>query len=285
MAARAICRARRGLIAAVAAPAPRLLSPLLASYGLCMGAAGLAMILAPAWANRLEAGTSSIFVEHLAQSRGAAVLALGVIALLAARDAGRQRWILLALATSSALFAGLFLMVQLSPVAAPYRWIAVLLCTLWAAGFAWQSADDAGEGERQSWRDPSRLLLISFALWTGITGLLWLVAPGGLGAQLETLAGQGAGYFAMARGAVDLPLGWLAWSARDQLRLPVALPVIAGVFVANAALSVAGFIAQMESIATPSRWAVELLHIVWTIGAAAIGWRLLRAGKRAVQAW
>lgn len=267
-----------------AKPASRILPWLLGSYGLCMGAGGLALILAPARANRLEAGTSSIFVEHLAQSRGAAVLALGVIALLAARDAGRQRWILPGLAASSALFAGLFLMVQLSPVAAPYRWVAVLLCTLWASGFAWQSAHGAEEIDRLPWRDPSRLLLISFALWTGITGLLWLVAPGGLGAQLETMAGQGAGYFAMARGAVDLPLGWLAWAARDRLRLPVALPVVAGMFVGNAALSVAGFIAQMESIATPSRWTVELLHIVWTIGAAVIGWQLSRAGKRAVSA-
>jgi hypothetical protein len=54
---------------------------------------------------------------------------------------------------------------------------------------------------------------------------------------------------------------------------------MAAMFVANAALSVAGFIAQMESIATPARWIVELLHIGWTIGAAIIGWRLIKAAK------
>ena len=259
----------------------RALPWLLGSYGACTLAGGLALFIDPAAANRAEAGVTSVFVEHLAQSRGAAVVALGMIALLAMRSAERQRWILPALAVSNAIFAGLFLTMQLSPAAAPGRWLAVALCTLWAAGFAWQARSEVVEPGRTAriWTDPSRLLVISFALWTGITGLLWLVAPGGMGARLEALAGPGTSYFAMARGAVDLPLGWLAWMARDRLRLPTVLPVIAGVFVANAALSVAGFIAQMESIATPARWIVELLHVAWTIGAAMILWQLLGARK------
>lgn len=263
-------------------PAPRALRWLLGSYGLGMTAGGIALIAVPGWANRMEAGVTGEFVEHLAQSRGAAVLALGVIALAALRGADRHRRLLPGLAWSAALLGGLFLMVQLSPQAAPYRWAMVLLCALWAAGLAWQAGASAGDDAPASpprFTDPGHLLILSFALWTGLTGLLWLVAPGPLGEKLVALAGPGAGYFAAARGAVDLPLGWIAWTARDRVRSPAARPAIAGIFVANIILSAAGLIAQLESIATPSRWIVELLHIGWMIGAGALMWQGRKSPK------
>lgn len=247
---------------------------LLGSYGTALTAGGIALIVAPGWANRMETGVSSVFVEHLAQSRGASVLALGVIALTAIRQAGRHRSLLPGLALSSALLGCLQLLVQLSPQAAAGRWVAVLLLAVWATGLAWHGSGTVHSTAMTTAKTPrpitpAYLLVVSFGLWTGITGLLWLVAPGPLGAQLETMAGPGAGYFAAARGAVDLPLGWLAWTIRDRIRSGTSWAVIVGMLVANIILSAAGLIAQLESIATPSRWAVELLHIGWTIGA---GW-------------
>jgi hypothetical protein len=262
--------------------ARRTLPWLLGSHGVCMTAAGLALLVSPAWANRVEAGVSSIFVEHLAQSRGASVLALGLVALLAAKRGDAFRWMLPALAIGNAVLAGLFLMLQFSPMASPARWIAVLACIVWTAGFAWQApGSTAGPASSVGSKiDPLRVLTITFALWTGITGLLWIVTPGAFGSGLEAMAGPGAGYFAIARGAVDLPLGWLVWSARDRLRLPAALPVAIGMLVANVALSIAGLIAQLKSIANPARWAVELLHVAWMIGAAILVWQLLKASAK-----
>jgi hypothetical protein len=264
------------------APASRALRWLLGSYGLGMTAGGIALIAVPGWANRMEAGVTGEFVEHLAQSRGAAVLGLGVIALAALRGAERNRRLLPGLAWSAALLGGLFLMVQLSAQAAPYRWAMVLLCALWAAGLGWQagrSPDDDTHAQPPRFTDPGHLLILSFALWTGLTGLLWLVAPGPLGGKLVALAGPGAGYFAAARGAVDLPLGWIAWTMRDRFRDAAARPVLIGMFVANIILSAAGLIAQLESIATPSRWIVELLHIGWMIGAGALLWQRRKSDK------
>lgn len=264
------------------APTSPALRWLLGSYGLGMTAGGIALIAIPGWANSMEAGVTGEFVEHLAQSRGAAVLGLGVIALAALRGAERNRRLLPGLAWSAALLGGLFLMVQLSPQAAPYRWGMVLLCALWATGLAWQagrSSDDDMPAQPPRFTDPGHLLILSFALWTGLTGLLWLVAPGPLGAQLVALAGPGASYFAAARGAVDLPLGWIAWTMRDRFREDAARPVLIGMFVANIILSAAGLIAQLESIATPSRWIVELLHVGWMIGAGVLLWQGRKSAK------
>ncbi|KRB89322.1 MULTISPECIES: hypothetical protein [unclassified Sphingomonas] len=256
---------------------PPALRWLLGSYGIGLTAGGIALIAAPDWANRMEAGVTGTFVEHLAQSRGAAVLALGVIALAALRRPERHRRLLPGLAWSAALLGGLFLMVQLSPQTTPCRWIAVLFCSLWAAGLAWQAGRSMGEQDAPMspprLTEPGHMLILSFALWTGITGLLWLVAPGPLGSKLEALAGPGAGYFAAARGAVDLPLGWIAWTVRDRVLSAAARPAIIGIFVANIILSIAGLIAQLESIATPSRWLIELLHIGWMAGAGALLWQ------------
>lgn len=200
------------------------------------------------------------------------MLGLGVVALAAHYESRYDPVIMMTFAVSSALLAAIMLLTQFSPVAARGRWVVMLISLIWAAGF-WLASDVGDSSSAAAALHngvASRLLLNSFALWTGVTGLLWLLSPGPLSGMTQEKLGPGGAYFATARGAVDLPMALLAWTVRSDVGHPpgIQLAVVLGIFVQNTVLSVIGFVAQLGSIHSPARWAVELLHVYWMVGAA-----------------
>ena len=237
----------------------------LLSYGLCALLVGGATILAPGRASLIEAGSSSAFVAHLDMSRAASLAALGLLSLSLIRAGHVSRYILAGLALSNVLTATILGLMQGTPAANPLRWVAVALCLAWAIGFAWSAfwaERDAFNGQRKT----NRLLLLAittYVLFTGATGLVWLLAPGLLGATLVQLGGASLPYFALVRGAADLPLACIAWGGRNRLDTLEGRSVILALVFANLVLAISGLLAQLESIATPSRWIVEGMHVFW----------------------
>lgn len=253
-----------------------LLPYLLISYGIGMSAAGILLLVSPAFVKRTGIDTTASLTSHVLQSTGASALGLSVTALATFfHGAGTDSVILLVFALSGALSTALVLLTQLpSSTKKGWRWINVAVCLMWTVGFWWVAASHSSASMKPTtgfaWTS-RQMVLGSFALWTGITGLLWLMAPGPLAALIEESLGQGSARVATARGVVDIPMGVLAWVVVHQCegKMPYsALAVLAGLLVQNAILSIIGFIAQFGDIRSPSRWAVELLHVVWMVGAA-----------------
>lgn len=239
---------------------------LLVSYGGCLSTGGLALILWPSRTNKLEACTTSTFLEHIAQSRGASMLGLGVAALAAHHESQYDVVMMMTFAVSSALLAAIMLLTQFSPVAVRGRWVAVLISLAWTVGFWYVSVSGSISSSEpirlvSYYSLTSHLLIESFALWTGITGLLWLLSPGPLSSTMLEKLGPGAAHFATARGAADLPMEMLASTLCHMADRY-------GIFVQNVALSIIGMIAQLGRTHSSSRWAEELLHIWWAIGSA-----------------
>jgi hypothetical protein len=120
------------------------------------------------------------------------------------------------------------------------------------------------------------LLVTTFAVWTACEGGLWMLAPGVMGASVNSVAHGNGELAAVMRASVDVPLGYIAWSIRRRLGEAPGVIVLAGIFAANLVLSVSGFLAQINALATPSRWPLEILHIVWTVFAGVL---LVRYGR------
>ena len=250
---------------------------LLLTYGLAVLLYGAALLAAPGWTTVVEAGTSSEFVSHLNQSRAGSVLGLAVLALIAAisaRPAFASRDIFAALALTNLLMAMILGLTQMTPMAAPERWLAVAVCFFWAIGFALVGARAAAAPAEAPHHDTLlKAAVVTYAIFTGIEGLAWLLAPGLLGQMMITQFGGATPYAGLVRGAVDLPIAIIAWNWRGRIGLPSGLALTAALVMANLVLAGAGLLAQLHTIATPSRWAVEGLHIVWF---GAFAWALVQ---------
>jgi len=124
-----------------------------------------------------------------------------------------------------------------------------------------------------SWMQKS--VFISYAGFTVLTAILWLVMPDKLSQAIAQAASAYAIDVGRARGASDLALGIIAWNARNLAPSPGRQFILLGLFAANVLLLVAGTIAQLTSISTPSRWIVYLAHVGW---ACAFGYYFVRGG-------
>jgi len=252
---------------------------LLLSYGAFACVAGLLIFALPEPAALIEAGASSQFVGHLNQSRAASVVGLGIWSLMAMRPGAASRGALAAFGLSSLLIAVVCGVMQFTPAAQPWRWLLVAGCFVWAIGFAW-AASLAGStlGEGQARVGATWFALASYALFTGLTGLAWLVAPGLMGATFLSVGGAATPYVGLVRGAVDAPLAWAAWTHRRAAGAG-GQAALAAVAAANILLAATGLLAQLHAIATPSRWAIEALHVLWTV---VLGVALVRTFRKPV---
>jgi len=252
---------------------------LLLSYGAFACATGVLIFALPEPAALIEAGASSEFVGHLNQSRAASVVGLGVWSLMALRPGAASRGCLAAFALSSLLIAVVCGVTQFTPAAQPWRWLLVAACLAWAIGFAWVApvaGSTAGAGRIRvgaTW-----IALASYALFTGLTGLAWLVAPGLMGATFLSVGGAATPYVGLVRGAVDAPLAWAAWTHRTAAGAG-RQAALAALATANLLLATTGLLAQLHAIATPSRWVIEALHVLWTV---VLGIALVRTFRKPI---
>jgi hypothetical protein len=97
------------------------------------------------------------------------------------------------------------------------------------------------------------------------------------------LAGAAAAYTGQARGAADLTIAGIAWWAIGWGGTQSGRAITRSLCISNVMLATAGLIAQLSVLATPARWAVEALHVIWAIGFAML-WYLERRSHRAAAA-
>jgi len=266
---------------------PRLMVALLATFGACAALAGLALLVAPGLVPTLTPGAgSSEFIQHIAESGGASLLALAVVALAALR--GRERTgprspllSVLFLATFLAAFVDLF--AQRGGLADPVRWAAVVANAAWAAGFGYVATIHSGDVAARPGRPDStsrweRATVWTFVAFTMLTGTAWIVAPSAFTDAVAGVVGTETTYAGQARGVADVAFALLVWSMRHRGG-STARAVLGAAVVANAPLSIVGLVAQLSELATPSRWIVELLHVGWTVGFTALWLRARRARR------
>ena len=122
-----------------------------------------------------------------------------------------------------------------------------------------------------------RIAIWTYVWFTALEGLIFLLAPGLLAATFVKLGGTATPYLGLVRGAADIPIALAVWDGRRRLAGLGARPILIAALAANLMLSVAGLLAQLNALATPSRWIVEFLHIFW---AAAFAYQLLRKDGR-----
>ena len=261
---------------------PRLMVALLATFGACAALAGLALLVAPGLVPTLTPGAgSSEFIQHIAESGGASLLALAVVALAAPRDTGPRSPLLSVLFLATFLSAFVDLFAQRGGLADPVRWAAVVANAAWAAGFGYLATIHSGDvaappGRPDSTSRWERATVWTFVAFTMLTGTAWIVAPSAFTDAVAGVVGTQATYAGQARGVVDVAFALLVWSMRYQAGSTTGRAVLGAAVVANVALSIVGLVAQLSELATPSRWIVEALHIGWTVAFAAL-W--LRAGR------
>jgi hypothetical protein len=258
---------------------------LLATFGACAALAGLALLIAPGLVPTLapRAGSSEL-IRHIAEARGASVLALAVVALAALRDrerTGPRSPLLSVLFLAAFLAAFVDLFAQRGGLADPVRWAAVVANAAWAVGFGYLATVHPGDtaarpgpaGPTSRWE---RATVWTFVAFTMFTGIAWLVAPSTFTDAVAGVVGTEATYAGQARGVADVAFALLVWSMRHRAGSTAGRAVLGAAVVANVALSIVGLVAQRSELATPSRWIVEVLHIGWAV-AFAVLW--LRAGR------
>jgi len=256
---------------------------LLATFGACAALAGLALLVAPGLVPTLTPGAgSSKFIQHIAESGGASLLALAVVTLAALRDTGPRSPLPSVLFLAAFLAAFVHLFAQRGELADPVRWAAVAANTAWAVGFGYLATIHSGDPAARQGRPDStsrweRATVWTFVAFTMSTGIAWIVAPSAFTDAVAGVVGTEATYAGQARGVVDVAFALLVWSMRHRAGSAAGRAVLGAAVVANVALSIVGLTAQLSELATPSRWIVELLHIGWTVAFAALWLRARRA--------
>lgn len=118
-----------------------------------------------------------------------------------------------------------------------------------------------------------KTVFVSFALFTMLTGLMWILIPDRLAGAIAGAVSAQAIDIGRSRGATDFALGLIAWSARDLESSLGRQRILFVLMLANALMLIAGTIAQLQTIATPSRWIVYFAHVGWAL---AFAWLFFR---------
>ncbi|HTE61988.1 MAG TPA: hypothetical protein VK631_16680 [Solirubrobacteraceae bacterium] len=267
---------------------PRLMVALLATFGVWAALAGLALLVAPGLIPVLTPGAgSSEFIQHIAESRGASLLALAVVTLAMLRNrerTGPRAPLLSVLFLAALLAAFVDLAAQRGELTDPIRWAAVIADAAWAVGFGYLATIHSGDpAARQGPLDATprweQATVWTFVAFTMFTGIAWIVAPSAFTDAVAGVVGTEATYAGQARGVADVAFALLVWSMRHRAGSTAGRAALGAAVVANAALSIVGLVAQRSELATPSRWIVELLHVGWTVGFAALWLRARRARR------
>ncbi len=214
------------------------------------------------------APAESNFIGHLMQAHAGSVVGLGCIAL--GMSAARQhvRAVLVPIAIGNALLAAVTLLS--APAITAWLLTEAAIHALWAILFA-ATASRAGPDEVFAGkRDGLRVgLYVSFSVLVALSGIVWLLAPMKFAtAAAGELAGAAAAYTGQMRGAADLTIAAIAWLARGWGGTARGRAITRSLCISNAMLATAGIIAQLSVLATPARWVVEALHVIWAVGFA-----------------
>lgn len=118
-----------------------------------------------------------------------------------------------------------------------------------------------------------KTIFITFALFTALTGLMWIFMPDRLAAAIAGAASAHAIDIGRARGATDFAIAIIAWNSRHPVASVGRQQILLVLMVANALMMIPGTIAQLQTIATPSRWIVYFAHVGWAIGFAYLYFR------------
>jgi hypothetical protein len=248
--------------------------------GLYFFAQGGWMVLAPTASG---APAESNFIGHLTQAHAGSIVGLGCIALGMSVTRRHVRTLLVAFAMANVLLAMVTLLS--APALTPWLLAEMAIHTLWAILFAVVATrsgpDEVIAGTRGGLRTG---LYVSFAFLVALSGLVWLLAPLKFAAAAAgELAGVAAVYTGQARGAADLTIAVIAWLARGWGGTQSGRAITRSLCISNVLLATAGLIAQLSVLATPARWAVEALHVIWAIGFAML-WCFERRSHRATAA-
>jgi hypothetical protein len=220
----------------------------------------------------------SNFIGHLMQAHAGSLVGLGCIACGLGLVRQDLRTLLVPLCIVNALFA----IVTLLSAPAPATWLLVEMAihALWAVVFARAAmsphtndsvSDHETAGQSRGLR---AILYVSFAALVGMSGVAWLLAPMKFAsAAAGDLAGAAAAYVGQTRGVADLVIAALAWSTRTWGGARGGIAITRSLCVSNMLLAIAGLIAQISALATPARWIVETLHVMWALGFALV-WRV-----------
>lgn len=257
-------------------------------YGLYAVVSGLYIFAQGGWmvlaATASGAPTESHFIGHLTQAHAGSIVGLGCIALGMSATRRHVRTLLIAFAMANTLLAMVTLLS--APARTPWLLAEMAIHALWAilfAAVATRSGPDEviagnGGGLRVG-------LYVSFAFLVALSGLVWLLAPMKFAtAAAGDLAGAAAAYTGQARGAADLAIAVIAWLARGWGGTQSGRVVTRSLCVSNVLLATAGLIAQLSVLATPARWAVEALHVIWAVGFATLWYFESRSHRATVSA-
>ena len=267
---------------------PRLMVALLATFGAWAALAGLALLVVPGLIPVLTPGAgSSEFIQHIAESRGASLLALAVVTLAMLRNRGRtgpRAPSLSVLFLAALLAAFVDLAAQRGELTDPIRWAAVVADAAWAVGFGYLATIHSGDPAARPGRPDAtprweQATVWTFVAFTMFTGIAWIVAPSAFTDAVAGVVGTEATYAGQARGVADVAFALLVWSMRHRAGSTAGRAVLGAAVVANVALSIVGLLAQRSELATPSRWIVDLLHVGWMVGFAALWLRARRARR------
>lgn len=226
------------------------------------------------------APAESNFIGHLMQAHAGSVVGLGCIALGLSAARQHVRPLLVPLAIGNALLAMVTLLS--APAAGPWLLTEMAIHAVWAILFAAVAMRSGPEEAFENRRSGLRTgLYVSFAVLVALSGIVWSLAPMKFAtAAAGDLAGAAAAYTGQTRGAADLTIAVVAWLARGWGGTDSGRAITRSLCISNVMLATAGLIAQFSVLATPARWVVEALHVIWAIGFAVL-WYLEPRGRGA----
>jgi hypothetical protein len=223
------------------------------------------------------------FIGHMTQAHAGSLIGLGCMALALRRVGGEARSIHAVLLLANLLMICVELFAPAADESTMWHTTAAVIHGVWSVGFAsawWSGRSTKRYASRVPWWGTA--LLLSFAVLVIVSGIIWLLAPLKFAAAASGgLAGPAVAYIGHARGAADVPLGMIALVTIIARRPSVTSAVAAGLCIANVLLAIAGLLAQLSMLATPARWVVEGLHVLWAAGFACL-W-VLHARRAAMQ--